>query len=144
MKGLLFDVNLDGYRNPILRILQKLGLQTFFEESNIQFATFAECHLTAETSDRTVWYFCQEDGWVLLTDNRNHDADDSLQATLNDYWQLGCLPVITLGDKDRFASSHEYAFQFVAEMADMLFGIKFQGEIHEPRVYMPRKEVYPH
>jgi hypothetical protein len=62
---------------------------------------FAEAGLAHDSSDRVVWRFAQERHLLLLTDNRNMDGADSLEATLRDDNDALLLPVITIGRIDR-------------------------------------------
>ena len=138
MRGLLFDVNLDGYRQRLLGILRKHGFEPLMNEWSLSFATFSELGIDPETLDRSVWNYCQAQGWVLLTDNRNHDGEDSLQATLDDSWVVGCYPIVTIGDKYAFENDPLYAAQVAFELADLLIDVKEQFNLHQPRFYIPR------
>jgi len=68
-----------------------------------------DVQLQANIKDRPLWNFCQEHGWVLLTENRNEDGPDSLEATIRACNQIASLPVITLGDAKRFNYDRAYA-----------------------------------
>ena len=94
-----------------------------------------------ETNDRELWRKCQAEGWMLFTDNRNRDDLDSLEATLNDSWTAGDLPVLTLGKKARFDDDREYAERVAKSIAEILFGA-MQGELRDrPRIYVPLPEA---
>src|SRR5262249_39719507 len=101
--------------------------------------TFADLGLPSDSDDRTVWQFCQSEGWILLSDNRNLDGPDSLEATLADSWNAGCLPILTLANKRRFERDPEYARRAANDTADVLFGLGMEGEYRDrPRIYVPR------
>lgn len=138
MRGMLFDVNLDGYRQRLVGILRKHGFEPILEEEHLLFATFSEIGIDPDTIDRSIWNYCQDQGWVLLTDNRNKDGHDSLQATLDDSWEIGCFPIVTIGDKDAFEKDFAYAARVAFDIADLLIGIKQQEFLHQPRFYLPR------
>ncbi|HVU89425.1 MAG TPA: hypothetical protein VHD36_19005 [Pirellulales bacterium] len=77
--------------------------------------------------------------FVLLTENRNHEGPDSLQATLDDSWSEGRLPVLTLASKRRLERDHDYALAVAEEIADVLFGIAESGQfLDESRIWVPR------
>lgn len=81
---------------------------------------------------------CQRDGWVLLTDNRNDEGPTSLQATLDDAWRPGSLPILTLTDKQHFDRSGEYRERVAADVADILFGLKYGEYGDRDRIFVPR------
>ncbi|MBX9788040.1 MAG: hypothetical protein K2Y37_03930 [Pirellulales bacterium] len=107
-------------------------------ELGVVLATFQDVHFSRDVDDRTLWNDCQKLGWVLLTDNRNHDGNDSLEAVLRDSWQAGRLPVLTLANKRRFDRDAEYAQQAAIELAELLFGLTNQEFCEVPRIYVPR------
>jgi hypothetical protein len=77
-------------------------------------------------------------GWPgLFTENRSRDGLDSLQATLNDSWRPGRLPVLTLANKVKVENSAEHAVRVATDIAEHLFGIS-QGEyLDRPRIFVP-------
>ncbi len=68
----------------------------------LQFATFADVGMPTGLSDRSVWDYCQTNGYFLLTDNRNDDDADSLEATIRDQTTATSLPVFNVADRPRF------------------------------------------
>lgn len=138
MRGLLFDVNLDGYRHRLWGILCKHGFEPILVEAKLSFATFSDLGIDDNALDRSIWNYCQAEGWVLLTDNRNHDGHNSLQATLDDSWSIGCFPIVTISDKDAFENNFEYAAHVAFDLADLLIRVKEQQYLYQPRVYLPR------
>ena len=138
MRGLLADVNLAGHLRYLQVRLRRSELDELFDDPVPEFATFRDVGMANETDDRTVWQFCQAEGWVLWTDNRNDDGPDSLEATLRDLWQPGCLPVVTVGDKGRFESDPEYASEVAAGVAEVLFGLIQEDKYRDrPRTFAP-------
>ena len=104
----------------------------------LRIVIFRDLGLSADLDDRALWNFCQTDGWVLLTDNRNHDGPDSLDATLSDTWKTGLLPVLTLSSKGRFEHDRDYAQRVASGVAEILFGIvQEQQYCDRPRIYVP-------
>jgi hypothetical protein len=138
MRGLLADVNVQGHLPYLRHLLEALDLSTVLVALELNLVTFRDLTLARDLDDRSLWNRCQEDGWVLLTENRNHDGPDSLHATLRDSWQTGHLPVLTQSNKGRFEHSRSYAERVATDVAEILFGIA-QGEYRDqPRIYVPR------
>ena len=84
MNGLLADVNIQGHLPTVRILLQKGGLMPLLEELGLHLLTFPELGLDRSLDDRSLWNFCQQQGWVLFTENRNHDgcSDDARQIHL--------------------------------------------------------------
>jgi hypothetical protein len=139
MRGILADVNVQGHLPYLRRLIEIANLQSVLDELKIEFATFADLPLDREIDDRLLWNRCQADGWVLFTDNRNRDDVESLEATLEDSWREGHLPVFTIANKGRFERDREYAMRAATDVAELLFGIA-HGEYRDtPRIYVPRQ-----
>lgn len=105
MHGLLADLNVQGHFSYLHHLLETLDVWPVLDAIGIELATFARLRCLVDTNDRTLWTRCQQEGWVLLTDDRNADDRSSLQATLADSWQPGNLPVLTLISQRVIASS---------------------------------------
>lgn len=139
MQGLLADANLEGLLPHLRGILERSDLWPILVELRIVFATFDDLAMPRDTNDRELWIRCQQQGWVLLTDNRNADHEDSLESALVELWRIGHLPVITIGSKDDFQRDAHYAEIVARDVADLLFGIATENDYcDEPRVYVPR------
>lgn len=137
MRGLLADVNVQGHLSYLRQLLDALALWPLLAEYQFAFATFTDLGLARRIADRDLWSFSQQEGWVLFTENRNHDGENSLEATLTESWHSGHLPVLTLANKGRFEHSAEYAQRVACSVAEVLFGIA-QGEYRDrPRIYVP-------
>jgi hypothetical protein len=74
----------------------------------------------------------------LYTANRNAAGTDSLQQTLDDSWQSGCLPLITLANKIEFEHNSEYRQRVAIDVAELLFGVALGDYRDESRIYVPR------
>lgn len=138
MRGRLADVNVQGHAMFLRHLLQSLDLWSVLVELGLTFATLRDLELPRDLDDRALWNFCQRDGWVLFTANRDQDGHDSLQATLADSWSAGMLPVLTLANKVTFEQSREYGRRAAADVAELLFGIAQNEYRHQPRIYVPR------
>lgn len=137
MRGLLTDVNVQGYLRYLKRLMKDQGLLELLTEFDISLATFPDLGLDRGTDDRTLWRYCQDNGWVLFTDNRNHDGVDSLEATLRDSWREGCLPVLTLVDKGRFERDPTHAARVADSVAEWLCKVFVDGIRDRRRIYVP-------
>ena len=137
MQGLLADVNVQGHLRHIHQLLVVHDLWTVLVELKVRFVTFSDIQLPLDLDDRFLWKHCQDEGWVLFTENRNHDSPDSLQATLNDSWRSGNLPVLTLANKERFERDPDYAARVAEDVAELLFGITEESYRDQPRIYIP-------
>ena len=137
MRGLLADVNVQGHLPYLRRLIAVIDLWEVLAAEAIEFAEFAHVHLSQELDDRAIWNFCQAEGWVLLTDNRNEEGANSLQATLGDSWRPGHLPIVTISDREKFVRMPEYATRVATQIADVLYGV-VQGEYRDrPRIFVP-------
>jgi hypothetical protein len=139
MQGLLADVNVEGHLPYLRRLLESRDLWMILVEFNVRLATFRDLQFPRDLDDRALWNRCQQDGWVLFTENRNDDGPDSLHATLSDSWRGGQLPVLTLSSKGTFERDPEYAARVADTVADLLFGIAGAEQFcDQPRIYVPR------
>jgi hypothetical protein len=119
-------------------LIARLGLLDVLAELGLRLAKFSDLGLDRCISDRELWNYCQANYWVLFTENRNREDENSLEATMRDSWRDGCLPVITLANKGKFENSASYATKVAEEVADILV-IVFQDEIcDQPRIFVPR------
>ena len=138
MPGLLTDVNVQGHLPYLRRMMVKAGVMDLVEGLGLTMATFPTLGLDRETQDRALWNYCQANGWVLFTDNRNAAGADSLQSTIEDSWREGSLPVITLANKGRFENSEAYALVVAEDVADVLIRVFYDEVRDQPRIFVPR------
>ena len=137
VRGLLADENAGGALDRLYDRLKKLKLLPMLDGEGISYAKFHDLGLPAGFPDRDLWRTCQADGWALLTDNRNADGPDSLQATFADSWAFGALPVLTVSDKRRFSRDDDYADAVAADVADILYGLPDGEYRYAPRIFVP-------
>jgi hypothetical protein len=139
MRGLLADINIQGHLVYLRQLLEARGLSPLLAASGLDLVTFPDIGLTSNLDDRTLWHCCQEQGWVLFTENRNHDLPDSLNATLADAWRPGHLPVLTLAKKRRFQYNPAYAARVADSVAELLLDILHEQYRDQPRIYVPHR-----
>jgi hypothetical protein len=137
VQGLLADVNVQGHILYLCHLLRALDLWTVLVERNLRLVTFRDLGLRPDLDDRPLWHRCQQDGWVLFTENRNQDGPDSLHSTLTDSWRNGHLPVLTLANKSRFERDRAYAELVATDIAELLFGIEQREYLDQARIYVP-------
>jgi hypothetical protein len=128
---ILLDHNMAGDRDWLLGALMVSGWLELFP---LQFNTFAEVGLPADSSDREVWRFVQERRMLLLTDNRNMEGEDSLEQTLREEVTSDSLPVLTIGRRERLADQ-----EYRAQCADRLVEVSFDLERYHgySRLFIP-------
>jgi hypothetical protein len=85
---------------------------------------FEDVGLTADASDSLIWQTCQAYQLVLVTDNRNLESADSLEATIRQHNTVESLPVFTIADLGKFARSRAYADLVLEKMYDYLLRIE--------------------
>lgn len=114
-----------------------IDLWDLLTETGLRFSTLAETGLSNSIDDGMLWTFCQEDGWVLFTDNRNAEGETSLELILREQWHAGDLPILTVSNKTMLEKNSAYAEQVAIDVAELLFGIE-DGEYRDrPRIYVP-------
>lgn len=67
---------MQGHLPYLQRLLELLDLWPVLAELKIELATFRDLQIPADLDDRSLWRLCQQDGWVLFTDNRNNLGPD--------------------------------------------------------------------
>src|SRR6266478_3919273 len=101
----------------------RLGTDTWRELRDhlvIQFLHFEQAGLDRTAKDDVVWRYCQQNGFYLLTANRNLEAEDSLEATIRREGMAQSLPVFTLADADRLFQSAAYLDKVAETLLDYL------------------------
>jgi hypothetical protein len=137
MHGLLADVNVQGHLPYLKRLMDDQGLLEILSSMDISLATFRDLGLDRGIDDRSLWHFCQKNDWVLFTENRNREDENSLDATILDSWREGHLPVLTLANKGKFENSEIYAARVTEDVAEQLF-VAFVDKIrNQPRIFVP-------
>src|SRR5205823_11525012 len=118
--------------------IQGVGLLEMLTELNIALLTFPDCGLDRQMNDRDLWNYCQAHELILFTDNRNHEDENSLNATIQDSWHEGHLPVLTLANKGKFENSAAYARRVAEDVADLLVSVFHDNIRNQPRIFVPR------
>lgn len=88
--------------------------------SQISYLHFADIGLLHDAPDAEVWDACQRHGLVLITDNRNEDSPDSLEATIRARNTRTTLPVLTIANLPHLGQSRQYADRVIERLLDFL------------------------
>lgn len=123
MNGLLADINAIGQVDHLVVLMQAEPWKEFWDHLNLQYLHFADVGLDADTPDSVVWRTCQDRQLVLITDNRNLDSPESLEATIRSENAPTSLPVFTIANIQRLAQSHVYTAQVIESLLDALLRI---------------------
>ena len=82
-----------------------------------------------------VWRRCQERQLILLTNNRNDDGPESLEATIRTLNIATSLPVFTFADADRSLQNAAYAEKVMVSLFDQL--LRLDSLRGTGRLYLP-------
>lgn len=135
MTGILADVNIQGQVDFLFELLTSEAWVEFWEALGIRYVTFGDIGLDTETADVEIWQACRDQGFVLVTSNRNQKGPDSLEATIRSRLTAESLPVLTLADAERFRTDRDYADRVVASLLEILLEIdSLRGT---GRLYLP-------
>jgi hypothetical protein len=117
---LLVDANLDGHAELLDMRLRTEAWRELRDHLDVHFHYFEQAGLDRGAKDDVVWRLCQNQGFYLLTANRNHESDDSLEATIRREGTAASLPVFTLADAERLFQSAAYLDRVVEQLLDYL------------------------
>jgi hypothetical protein len=132
---LLIDAHLDGQADLLAMRLGTEAWRDLAIHLDIRFLHLEQVGLDRNSKDDVVWRCCQQNGYYLLTANRNHESDDSLEATIRREGTLESLPVFTFADADRIYHSAAYLEGVVETLLDcLLYESNFRGT---GRLYLP-------
>jgi hypothetical protein len=135
VKGLLADINVIGYVEALVQRMGSEPWAEFWAALGLTLRRFEDAGLTDTSTDLDIWRTCQAEQLVLITDNRNHESPDSLEATIQRLNQPDSLPVLTIGDLDKFRTNRDYVERVVESLLDYLLRIE---EVRGAgRLYLP-------
>jgi hypothetical protein len=135
VQGILADIHVRGPVNDLVREMQAETWAEFWKHLGLVLYQFDDVGLTPTSTDLEIWQRCQEQQLVFITNNRNEDSPDSLEATIRKHNTLDCLPVFTIGDLDKFRLSRSYAQRVLERLYEYLLHIdKVRGT---GRLFLP-------
>jgi hypothetical protein len=123
MKGILADTNIERHVRVLLTFLEGDDWLELWESLGLVLHSFDSLNLPRTTKDRELWAFCQQQGIVLITANRNSDGSDSLDAAIRELNTPQDLPVFTLAKSDDVLASKAYAERTAVRLLDYLMRI---------------------
>ena len=135
MITLLADANIQGQVGILVARMQGEAWRDFWDYLQLQYVTFADVGLQLSDPDAIVWRRCQESQLLLLTDNRNDDGPDSLEATIRSRNSLTSLPVFTIGNARLLSSDNQYAERVIKSLIAYL--LELDNLRGTGRLYLP-------
>ena len=135
MKGILADANARGHVEYLVALMQAGPWAEFWQDLGLVLWNFDEAGLATTASDLEIWRYCQSEQLVLVTDNRNQDAPESLEATIRQYNTPASLPVFTIANLQRFRADRDYAERVVVACYDYL--LRIDSVRGTGRLYLP-------
>jgi hypothetical protein len=130
---ILSDHDIEGQAHSIIGVL---GAEGWLDMVDLRLTTFAEVGLAFNSSDRMVWRFAQENGMILLTNNRNMEGEDSLEQTLREENTPMSLPVITIADVGRLS---ERLYQKRCAFQLLEIALEMEKHLNRSQIYVPFK-----
>ena len=124
MIALLADVNIEGHVTRLVSQMQGSYWRDFWDHLQLHSSRFQDVGLSTNDTDAVVWQICQQQRLYLLTNNRNDDGPDSLEATIRALNTPTSLPVFTISDAGRIFQSKDYAARVVESLFDHLLRIE--------------------
>jgi hypothetical protein len=135
VRGILADNNVIGQVTYLVQLMQAEPWAEFWQYLGLALYRFEDIGLTATVKDNEIWQRCQEHELALITDNRNDDSADSLNAAVRNLGTPKSLPVFTISDLDRFGTNPEFVGRVLRTLYDYLLRI---DEVRGTgRLYLP-------
>jgi hypothetical protein len=132
---LLADANVVGH---VARMASRMQVQPwldFRDHLDLRWMTLVDVGLRLDSPDTEVWQVCQEQGLVLVTNNRNYDSLDSLESAIRGHGNETSLPVITLADADRILVDNDYLDAVIESLLQYLLeldALRGTGRLYVP------------
>ncbi len=117
----LVDHNLE--RHAVI-LSGSISNQGWLDWISTRFVTLEEMSLSVKSDDRVVWQFAQSNRMILLTANRRMKGKNSLEQVLRRENTATSLPVITLGDANRFLQDSDYREGCINRFLEIVFYIE--------------------
>ena len=135
MKGILADANVEGLVDYLVLQMQSEPWLEFWQALAMDYRRFADFGLTTASRDSEIWQTCQAEELVLITNNRNDDGPDSLEATIRAHGTAESLPIFTIAHLERFRTEPSTVELVIASLYDYLLRI---DEVRGTgRLYLP-------
>jgi predicted nuclease of predicted toxin-antitoxin system len=135
VKGLVADANIQGQVEYLVQRMQAEAWAEFWQALGLVLRRFEDVGLSAAATDLEVWNVCQAEQLILITDNRNLDSEDSLEATIRWNNTPESLPVFTIADINEFRTNSSYVERVVEALYDYL--LRIHDVRGTGRLYLP-------
>ncbi len=135
VKGILADHNVIGQVSHLVQLMQAEPWAEFWQYLGLALRRFEDVGLAPTAKDIEIWHCCQEYEMVLITDNRNDDSADSLNAAIRIFGTPASLPVFTISDLDSFGTSRAYVERVLQTLYDYL--LRIDDVRGTGRLYLP-------
>jgi predicted nuclease of predicted toxin-antitoxin system len=135
VKGLIADANIQGQVEYLVQRMRADAWADFWQELGLVLCRFEDVGLSFASTDQEVWNICQAEQLVLITDNRNLDSDDSLEATIRRNNTPASLPVFTIADMSEFRTDNIYVERVIEALYDYL--LRIDDVRGAGRLYLP-------
>jgi len=135
VNGLVADANIQGQVEYLVQRMEADDWADFWLALGLVLHRFEDVGLSASSTDLEVWNVCQAEQLILITDNRNLDSEDSLEATIRRNNTPESLPVFTIADMNEFRTNGSYVERVVEALYDYL--LKIDDVRGTGRLYLP-------
>ncbi|MBI1832606.1 MAG: hypothetical protein HYR84_14290 [Planctomycetes bacterium] len=124
MITLLADANIQGQVALLAACMQAEPWRDFWDYLELRLQNFADVGLDVADSDADIWHRCQEQGILLITNNRNDDGPNSLESTIRARNTPASLPVFTIADVRRVVSDAQYRHSVIDRLLRYLLELE--------------------
>ncbi len=121
---MLADIHVRGPVEDLVREMQSEPWAEFWKYLGLALFHFDAVGLTPTSTDLEIWQRCQAEQLALITNNRNEDSPDSLEATIRQHNTPDSLPIFTIGNLDSFRLSRAYAERVLKRLYEYLLDIE--------------------
>jgi hypothetical protein len=135
VKGVIADANIQGQVEYLVHRMQTEPWTEFWRDLGLVLRRFEDVGLSGSSTDLEVWSVCQAEQLILITDNRNLDSEDSLEATIRRNNRPESLPVFTIADMNEFRTNSSYVERVVEAFYDYL--LRIDDVRGTGRLYLP-------
>ena len=120
--NILSDENCIGQVEKIYDELERLGYVALLD---VDLISWQQAALAKGTTDDDVWRFCQQNNYLLITDNRTgSDGEKALEFVIRRLVTPTSLPVLTIGNSKRVNRDREYCIACAERLADIIFELE--------------------
>jgi hypothetical protein len=135
VKGLLADINIQGHLDLLVVLMKAEPWKLFWDHLQLEYFHFSDVDLAPDAKDSLIWETCQSKELVLITENRNSNDPDSLEATIKARNSPTRLPVLTIANVPHLRASQEYANRIIDTLIGFL--LRIDALRGTGRLYLP-------